>query len=545
MRALLVVLVAASCAPSTLGELRFRNEPPVWRVNDRAPIARRPEERPYHRALYQTDGFFVRRATRAMDMQPPRRAADVNSLGEVPDSTWFTNRIGVREMSIDEVRTGPNSTPGPFAQRPWTITKSKSGGLSIGFIFEDAAGDTYLLKFDEPDRPEMETAAHIIVHRILWACGYNVPEDHVGYVNREDLRLSSKSTKRDEAGNKVPMTDEDLDHALAKVAREADGRYRVLASRYLPGKPIGPYAREGTRPDDQNDRIPHELRRSLRGQRPIFAWLNHTDLQEDNTLDTFVDGHVVHYLVDFGKALGVMGWGMKWQTVGHTYRFDPGFAFKTLVTFGLWKRPWEDIEQPHLRGVGLYEAQSYDPGEWRSNSPYWPLEDSDRFDGFWGAKILIRFTRKQLQAIVEEAQLSDPRAAQYMLETLIARQRKTASHWFDRVAPLDRFVLDDSSTTSRLCFSDLALVHGLTQASTRYELTLFDKTERELAKPRIFRAERAGNTCIAGIAPSSAPNGYTIARLRVQRTGGFMPDVLVHLAQRTDGKFDVIGVRRR
>ena len=36
------------------------------------------------------------------------RAMNVNSLDEVPDSTWFTNRIGRREMSIAEIVRGPD-----------------------------------------------------------------------------------------------------------------------------------------------------------------------------------------------------------------------------------------------------------------------------------------------------------------------------------------------------------------------------------------------------------------------------------------------------
>ena len=35
-------------------------------------------------------------------------------------------------------------------------------------------GDRYILKFNRPQLPEMETGAHAIVHRILWAIGYNV-----------------------------------------------------------------------------------------------------------------------------------------------------------------------------------------------------------------------------------------------------------------------------------------------------------------------------------------------------------------------------------
>src|SRR5688572_28858272 len=36
------------------------------------------------------------------------RAANVNTIDEVPDSSWFTNRIGRRAMTIEEIVKGPN-----------------------------------------------------------------------------------------------------------------------------------------------------------------------------------------------------------------------------------------------------------------------------------------------------------------------------------------------------------------------------------------------------------------------------------------------------
>ena len=36
------------------------------------------------------------------------RALNVNTLDEVPDSSWFTNRIGRRPMSLDELVRGPD-----------------------------------------------------------------------------------------------------------------------------------------------------------------------------------------------------------------------------------------------------------------------------------------------------------------------------------------------------------------------------------------------------------------------------------------------------
>jgi len=40
-------------------------------------------------------------------------ALNVNTLGEVPDSSWFTNRLGRYDMTIDEVVRGPNQVEGP------------------------------------------------------------------------------------------------------------------------------------------------------------------------------------------------------------------------------------------------------------------------------------------------------------------------------------------------------------------------------------------------------------------------------------------------
>ena len=533
--ALLVFVLAACAARSPVGELRFHNQPPVWRVDDRAPLPRAPAKREYIRALYHVDGFVVRRATRAMELRPHVRARDVNALDEVPDSTWFTNRIGVRDLTLDELRVGPNVSANPFDHRPWTITGMKVGGMSLGFVFEDAAGGKHLLKFDPRGEAELETGAHVIVHRILWAIGYNVPEDHVGHIRRADLRIAAGAKMKRAGGKRVPLTAAALDDALARVARMRDGTYRVLASRFVDGKPLGPYAREGTRRDDANDVIPHEQRRSLRGQRAIFAWLGHTDIQEDQTIDVFRDGHVVHYLLDFGKALGVMAYHMKWRTVGHTYRIDPGVAAKSLFTLGLWKRPWDGLGQPPIPGVGLFDAAHYDPGTWRPNSLFWPLEDADRHDGFWGAKLAMRFSRAQLEAIVAEARYTDPRAAAYLVDTLIARQRATARYYFDRVAPLDDFTIE----RDRLCFRDLTLAYGLRDVATRYVIETYDHAGRAIAAPRTTT-----QPC-APLALAPAADGYTIMRVRVFRNAHEMPAVLVHVARDDAGVVRVIGVRRR
>ena len=547
MRRLVLALVigATACGGSVVGSMRFKNQDPVWRVNDRADVPNKPAERKYARTLYHVDGYLVRRATRAMEMTKPHRARNVNALDEVPDSTWFTNRIGVRDLTVDEVRLGPNDADGPENHKPWTIVGSKVGGTAVGFLMKDARGTKFLLKFDDKRGPEMETSTDVIVARLLWACGYNVPEDDIVYFRREDLVVADDASIKDVFGNKSEMTVQDLEDGLAKVAIGEDGKYRGLASKYLSGIPIGPFAREGPREDDPNDVIPHEDRRELRGAYALFSWLNHTDLQEDNTLDMWHEdaatGHhyVVHYLIDFGKALGVMSHLNKWKWPGYSMRVDFGLAFGSLLSLGLWKRPFEDLELSGLRGVGILDVEHYHPGDWEPNSAYWPLLDKDRFDAFWGSKILIRLSEDHIRAAIEAGKLTDPKSVDALTRILVGRQRKTARYWFRKVAPLDRFAIENGA----LCFDDLTAKYELEDvAGTAYVAEAFDRSGASFGAVNV-RGASSGRACSDAIAADS----YVIVRIITRRTSGELPATQVHLAR--DGGGDggalrVIGIRR-
>lgn len=170
-----------------------------------------------------------------------------------------------------------------------------------------------------------------------------------------------------------------------------------------------------------------------------------TTVTEGQYVDTWIadpgDHHchyVKHYAIDFGKSLGAMGEiGLDWWR-GAYYRIDLAEMVRTFFTAGLSARPWEEREAPRLRGVSsLFEARTFDPGSWHPDSPgYLPFLTSDRFDKFWGAKIIARFTRDQIHAAVEAGRFSDSRAIEYLTDTLVARQRATVAYWFARVNPV-------------------------------------------------------------------------------------------------------------
>jgi hypothetical protein len=227
-------------------------------------------------------------------------------------------------------------------------------------------------------------------------------------------------------------------------------------------------------------------------------------------------------------------------SAGYSYRFDPNIIVSDLFGFGLRPRPWDgDLRLP-LKGIGIYEVADYHPARWKAGHVYWPLLDKDRFDAFWGAKLIMRLSPNQLAAIVDEAQFSDPRSAAYMTETLIRRQRITARYWFDRVTPLDGFSTErNGNGTLDFCFTDLALAYSLDNRSTRYALDTYSHDAERFGASRTLAPTRSGRVCTRNLPPS--PDGYTIVRIRVRRGDVNMPAVDVHLG--SGGT--LIGLRRR
>jgi hypothetical protein len=68
------------------------------------------------------------------------RAENVNTVDEVPNSSWYTNRLtAATAMSVDDIVRGPFRHPGP-AEGKWTIVAGKSEGISPGMTARDSAG---------------------------------------------------------------------------------------------------------------------------------------------------------------------------------------------------------------------------------------------------------------------------------------------------------------------------------------------------------------------------------------------------------------------
>ncbi len=387
------------------------------------------------------DHSFVRPATRVLDVARlgrrltghPREAVNVDANDDVRlPSTWWQLRLGYRTVTPEQVLHGPGPGTGPAPGR-WTITKSKGQGVSAGFQIRDAAGATFVIKFDDPRFPCASSAADVIGSHLVWAAGYNVPDNAIAYLVPDSLDIAPGTTFADARGRRRPLTAADVRRMLATVAPPVDGRYRCLASRFVAGKPIGPFAYEGRRKDDPEDRIPHELRRELRGLWTIAAWINHTDSRSANTLDSWVTDHgrsfVRHYLIDFGSTLGSGTDTDREYSEGFEYYFDYGAAARSAATLGLAPARWESVTDPHMPSVGVFESRRFDPVGWRPDYPNPAFDERTVRDIRWGARIVAAFTDDDIRAVVEAAQLPNPRAADYLTRTLIERRDKLVHHW--------------------------------------------------------------------------------------------------------------------
>jgi len=548
MRATLVLALVAGCAcPSLVGPARFKNASIAWRVNDHADVPKTPASRPFAEKVYYVDANIYRPVAAALELPSPRHALDVNALDEVPDSSWFENRIGRRDVSIDELRRGPNKLE--IDTSKITVIQSKTTGAAAGFVAIDGRGDRYVIKPDEKTAPIAESAADVAVQRLMWTIGYHVPENSVIYFARNQVELGKDAVVKDEFGNERPMLAKDLDAILQRGFVGRDGRFRALSSKYLPGKPIGGWPQSGVRADDPNDRIPHEHMRVLRGLYLFNSWLNQSDTKEGNTLDMWVeqDGHhfVKHFLVDFGKSFGLFAKLENREGNGYRYQTDYEYRLKSLLTFGLWVRPYEGTRTPDVPATGTFDVEHYDPSLWKATARYEPLQFTDDRDLVWAAKILARLTPAHIRAALEVGRYEDPRSLDYLTEVLVARQQKALKWVFGKAAALDRFTLADN----KLCFEDLLLTlklePGMT-AMTQYDATAYDYSGRELNWTRAVLAGSEGRSCLRDLPEGPDHGGYAIIRIVTWRDKRSIAPVEVHIAIEPNSRTPrIIGIHRQ
>jgi hypothetical protein len=469
-----IPILIAAIAAATLQPAgpRFYPDDPIWRDDDTALDASKAESQEDSNAYDFIVNSFLKPGERR-DL----RALNVNTLDEVPDSSWFTNRIGRRDMPIEEIVRGPDRGANVVSLDGWQIVRDKGSGVQPGFRMVDPSGQLYQLEVDPPANPEMATGAEMIGTALYHAFGYHVVEVALTEFDAEALVIAKDATVRDlYNGRRRPFERRDLEQVLRRAARQPNGRYRALVSRFAPGRPLGNFRYYGTRPDDPNDIVPHEHRRELRAARVFGAWLNHDDSRGVNSLDMLEPrdgggGAIKHYMFDFGSILGSGTVFAQARRAGHEYIFEQAPGWQALWTLGFAVRPWMRIDYPDVPpSVGRFEGDSFDPVAWKPEYPNAAFDNLRPDDAFWGARIVARFTDAAIRAVVEKARYSDPAAADYMTKTLITRRDKVLRTWLNGVNPVVDAAL---STAGALTFGNAAVAARVADAPRSYTLQWF------------------------------------------------------------------------
>ena len=454
-----LLMVAIAAPPPGVGAQRVR-----FFSDD--PLAREPETQDASKVVEWeiglTPDLLQNLFTATGDPTLNVRAQNVNTADEVPDSGWFTNRIYAKPLSVADITRGPLTADGP-APGKWTVIRGKGAGVAPGFTVRDEQGTVWFVSFDGRDNPVAPTAALAVATRLFWAMGYFQVENHLTTIRRENVVADESATVRAH-GKRRRMTAKDIDDVFDRAAKNADGSYRVIAGRAVPGRTVGGFKYFGTRPDDPNDIVPHEHRRELRALQVFGAWTNLVDMKAGNTLDTVITDNgrsvVRHYLQDVGSTFGTGALAPRDGDEGYEYLFEGPAMWKRLLTFGLFLSPWQTVNYQEHPEIGQFEGDDFDPMDWKPRVPVAALRHARPDDTLWAALRVMAFSDDHIRAAVKTGNFTDPAAEKLLGDILIKRRDKIGRTYFSRINPLARFELTDSGLT----FENPAVKAGLADA---------------------------------------------------------------------------------
>jgi hypothetical protein len=508
-RSVLLLALLAACGGSVR---RFPMREPMLVDPDTTPFLPRPKEYKAPEIWDTVDNTIFMPLVDVLKVKQSSRALNVNSLDEVPDSSWLTNRIDAIAGNIAAFVQGACGDTAPDPKGPWTVVSGKPDGANPGFQVKDAAGQRYFFKPDGGRGGERQSIADLIGTRIHHAAGFNTACTRVIYIHPGAFTISPKATAENFVGDKVPFTPEMLKKALDYGLKDGTGAVRGGLSQFLPGKPLGPWKDYGTRDDDPNDVIPHEKRRELRGTYIFGALLSHYDAREQNSMDMWESpgddkpGYVKHYQLDFGDCLGSLsGWERVSRRRGHVYEIEWPVAFVELVTLGLLPRPWRD-PKPSPAGVtlGYFTDDPFDPDHYRTAYPFGPYAEVTEADAAWGARILARISPEMIRALIASAGLTNKLMERELEKALLGRREKLLKRFLSRLSPLARPRLEPDR---RLCVTDARVEGGLAVKG--------NVTARVAGQPLAIE-RRGAESCTA---PITSTEPYVLVEMRADSTG--------------------------
>jgi len=485
--------------------LRFKDAEPVRYFNDIHSIPM-PESVQTERFDYYATVLPSRPELKAQIIPTGQYALDVNSIDEVPASSWYIPRLGYETFSPEDLLFGPTELGPP--RLPITVIRVRHPGHNPRFLVYDRRNIYYLIKMDPPGYPNIATNSSFIVNRLFWGFGYHVPEDHLFSFSNEDIKIDPESRIRSS----------ELDSILTRVALPVQGSYKAVASRIIEGQPLGPISEKGIRKDDPNDLFPHQKRRVLRGLRVFCALTNMCDISTDNTLDMYVGeegkGFVKHYLVDFDDAFGTHAAREKRLWAGYNQLFSLNDILKNLFTIGFRIEGWEKVKPSPWRSVGSFESTFFKAKDWKETHPFESIRNSQPADNYWAAKIVGALTREHFEILVEKSGYPEPGAKDYMIQTLMERRHKILKYFLGPVTPIELDHYDEG----KLILKNMSKIFLKNESKdSLYVAHFYDGYDREISKPMQFVSHLAILNVAIDNTMIQKSNGYCRVDISIER----------------------------
>lgn len=461
-----LALVAAASLTVSAQKPRFYPDDPIWKEPISQDVKNASRYEPD--LAYQTlENLFWRPGDPVLG----QRAKNINTIDEVPDGAFFTNRAGRMPLTPEAVARAANTSDGP-AQGKWTVVSAKSDGVTPGFTIRDSANQLWFIKFDPPGWRGMATGSEIVAAKLFWAAGYHTAEYHIGQLQPSNLVIG-KDTRITPPGEAArPMNQSDIAWLLSRADRDPDGSYRVILSKATPGRPVGRIKFYGTRADDPNDVVPHEHRRELRGYYVFAAWLNHVDAKGINSLSTLITENgrsfIRHYLLDFGSALGSAAIGPREGWEGYEALLEePGEIGTRALALGFKIPVWRTQDYFESPAIGRLprDHSKWDPEAW------WPHITNAAFrhmrpdDTFWAATKLAAISDDMIRAAVAEGRFGDRESEEFLVKAIADRRVRILQTFLPKINPISDPAL---GADGRLTFRNFAVESGVADRAPAY-----------------------------------------------------------------------------
>lgn len=502
------------------------------------------------------DKSVFRPTSRFFAVRPGGESVDVNSMDEVPDSSWFTNRVGVRDLTNEEREGGfcasQKKLPARAEPGTWLVDQGKADGVTPGFRVKVPEAGKFMFKADRLATPLRASTAEAVGARLYWAAGFGAPCNFVTVLDPKALRLEPGLVATNDLGQKVPFDAKSLADVLAQAAPEPGG-VRMGVSQWLPGRPLGPFTYDGVWDADPRDVVPHEDRRELRAARLMAAWISHYDAREQNTMATWMakdpdapdsaPGHVVHWYLDFGDSLGTK---TKIDDLsrryGRAYLFDPGEVLTDFATFGAIVRPWETVTWPN--GIFPYFTdEGFVAEDWKPGYPNPAFSRMTEHDGAWMARIIAWMDERIVKPAVDAGKLP-PNDAAFLFRTLMGRRAAILRRYLAKLSPIGNLRVAGRA----ICGVDLARRAGVFDDGRFRYGAWIGEGEAEPRTPVAVGPDgtERGRICVsvdATLARTDAAAGGRRFRLRI--ANGQAPGSLdVYLVDEGPAGLRILGARR-